>query len=96
VKGFALLLALFCSTAAADNLARPPKPYELQGVKLCWGQIPYPSGGFEYETGWELVNPEGFACEPIYGACDWFECRIRVDDLTQKLTITGAVECASP
>jgi hypothetical protein len=96
VKGFALLLALFCSTAAADFPARPPKPYELQGVTLSWCQIPYPSGAFEYTTGWRLTNPEGWGCAPVYTAEHWFKCRIRVDEMTQTLTIVGAVGCASP
>jgi hypothetical protein len=93
---FFLVPVIFDSAAKADSWQRPPQPYDLVGVRLSWQQIPYPRYGYEYPTGWELLNPEGWACEPCYDSRHWFKCRVRVDPLIRKLTILNAVECDEP
>jgi hypothetical protein len=85
---------------AASEHQRPPQPYELQGVKLSWAYIPWQTCQRTFDTGWTLDNPEGLTCAKrydgrgyVYCSEDWFSCRIRVDEITKRLTILTATEC---
>lgn len=89
MKGLILLLALCGTAVGANSYPRPPQPYELQGVKLRYDQMPGKCWGKYFNTGWRLRNPDNLGRT----VSDWFSCRIQVDPLTKTLTILTAVEC---